>query len=108
MLIGAVPALANEGPDQRASDDANSAANNVGQSLSDNFITAKIKAKYATDSIVKNSDVDVKTTDHVVELTGGVSSKAERDRAVELAKGTDGVMRVSDKLKVVTPAAMPR
>ena len=64
MLMGAVPALANEGPDQRASEDANSAANNVGESVTDNFITAKIKAKYATDSIVKNSDVDVKTTDH--------------------------------------------
>jgi hypothetical protein len=74
------------------------AANRAGEVLSDGALTAKIKSKMALDDLVKARTIDVSTTNKVVTLQGTVSSAAERDRAVQLAKETAGVARVIDKL----------
>ena len=42
-------------------------------------------------------------TGSVVTLTGTVGSSAERDRAGRLAKETDGITKVVDKLEVRKP-----
>lgn len=63
-------------------------------------ITAKIKAKMALDDRVKAAKIDVDTAGSVVTLSGRVASEAERTRAVQLARETDGVTSVVDQLTI--------
>jgi hyperosmotically inducible protein len=63
-------------------------------------ITSAVKAKLLADSTVSGLRIDVDTENGVVTLTGDVKSKAEADRAVMLARNTDGVTRVVNHLKV--------
>jgi osmotically-inducible protein OsmY len=76
------------------------AANRAGEVFSDGALTAKIKSKMALDDLVKARSIDVTTTNKVVTLNGTVSSAAEHDRALQLAKETTGVAQVVDKLSV--------
>lgn len=69
-------------------------------------ITTAVKSKLAADDVVKSYRIDVDTRDHVVTLSGAVDTPAARTRAVELARGTDGVRDVVDQL-TVTPGATP-
>jgi hyperosmotically inducible periplasmic protein len=73
---------------------------------SDPGITTAVKAKLAADDAVKAYRIDVDTKDRVVTLTGAVDNSAARERAVQLARGTDGVNNVIDNL-TVSPAATP-
>lgn len=66
----------------------------------DTSITAAIKAKMAADEHVKASNIDVDTKNGVVTLSGTVSSKAEADRAVAIAKEAEGVKSVTSHLVV--------
>ena len=63
-------------------------------------MTAKIKSKMALDDAVDAAAIDVDTSGSVVTLSGRVSSQAERDRAVRLARDTEGVTSVVDRLVV--------
>ncbi|HEX2455185.1 MAG TPA: BON domain-containing protein [Vicinamibacterales bacterium] len=63
-------------------------------------LTAKIKAKMALDDRVHSTAINVDTKDGVVTLSGEVSSEMERQRAVLLARETNGVRSVVDNLKV--------
>jgi hyperosmotically inducible protein len=76
------------------------AANKAGEILTDGALTTKIKSKMALDDSVQARAINVTTRDHVVTLSGTVRSVAEHDRAVQLAKETDGVTQVIDRLKV--------
>jgi osmotically-inducible protein OsmY len=76
------------------------AAHEVRAELSDAALTAKIKSKMALDDTVKASDIRVTTEDHIVTLRGPVGSIAEHDRAVQLAKETNGVRQVVDHLGI--------
>jgi hyperosmotically inducible protein len=77
------------------------AAEEVGKNIGEAAITAKIKAKMALDDSVRARSVDVSTTGTTVTLNGNVRSGTERDRAIALARETDGVKRVVDHLVVV-------
>jgi osmotically-inducible protein OsmY len=72
----------------------------VGEAVGEAALTAKIKSKMALDDLVKARTIDVDTEGSLVTLTGTVRSKEERDRAVRLARETDGVTEVVDRLKV--------
>ncbi len=76
------------------------AATKIEGALSEGALTTKIKSKMALDDYVKARTISVDTAGSVVTLTGIVGSNAERDRAVRLAKETDGVTKVVDKLEV--------
>ena len=65
--------------------------------LSDGTLTAKIKAKIALDDRVKALDLNVDTRDGVVTVTGNVQSSAQRERALALARETNGVRQVVDR-----------
>ena len=80
--------------------DAAVAAQKTENTLSDAGLTAKIKSKMALDDSVRSRSIDVSTTDHVVTVRGTVRSDAEHDRAVQLARETNGVTRVVDQLTV--------
>ena len=80
------------------------AAETVGEKIDDATITTKIQAKYFLDRDVKAGAMDVTTKDGVVLLDGSVPTQAARDRALLLARETDGVVQVVDRLKVQGPA----
>jgi hyperosmotically inducible protein len=63
-------------------------------------VTGKIKSKMVLDGLVKARDIHVESDGTGVTLTGVVDSEAERKRAVELAKETEGVTSVIDHIRV--------
>ncbi|MGE5815087.1 MAG: BON domain-containing protein [Acidobacteriota bacterium] len=76
------------------------AGNRAAEVLSDAALTTKIKSKMALDDTVKALDINVTTKDGDVTLSGYVHSQKERERALALARETNGVRRVTDQLKV--------
>jgi osmotically-inducible protein OsmY len=70
------------------------------ETLNEASLTAKIKAKMALDDTVKASAINVTTRGTTVTLSGTVSSQAERNRALSLARETDGVAQVIDDLHI--------
>ena len=75
-------------------------ASEAQKALTNGALTAKIKSKMALDDTIKAAGIHVDTRDGVVTLTGTVRSQAERRRAVQLAKETQGVTTVTDHLTV--------
>jgi hypothetical protein len=63
-------------------------------------ITSKIKAKMALDDVVRARTIDVTTEGKIVTLTGTVRSPQEHDRALALARETEGVSRVVDRMAI--------
>jgi hyperosmotically inducible protein len=76
------------------------AAEQARRALVDGSLTTKIKAKMALDDTVKALDIDIDTEGSTVTLSGVVATNAQRERALQLARETDGVTRVVDRLRV--------
>jgi osmotically-inducible protein OsmY len=75
----------------------------AGAAVDEGALTAKIKAKMVLDDLVKARAINVTTSGSTVTLSGSVQSRKEQDRAVQLAKETDGVTHVIDRLEVPQP-----
>jgi osmotically-inducible protein OsmY len=75
-----------------------------GDTFSDAWLTAKVQSKFYLDDDIRGRDIDVSTERGVTTLTGSVGSAAERRQAVAIARNTDGVLEVQDKLEVTPPA----
>ena len=73
----------------------------MGGITGDAAITTAVKTKMLADTTVSGLKIDVDTKDGIVSLSGNVASSVEKRRAVEIAKETDGVKSVSDRLKIV-------
>lgn len=73
-------------------------ANRAERTLANAALTAKIKSKMALDDTIEARRIDVDTTGSVVTLSGTVRSSSERTRAMQLARETDGVTQVIDRL----------
>jgi hyperosmotically inducible periplasmic protein len=74
------------------------AAEKVQETLNEAALSTKIKAKMALDDMVKARAINVTTRGTTVTLSGVVESKPEHDRAMALARETDGVTQVIDDL----------
>lgn len=72
----------------------------TGEVITDSWITTRVHAKFVDESLLKDSDINVDTKDHVVTLKGTVMTAAGRARAVEQAKEVEGVHRVIDQLTI--------
>jgi osmotically-inducible protein OsmY len=72
----------------------------TGETITDGWITGKVKTKFVDEALLKGSDIKVDTNDHVVTLKGTVKSSAARERAAAIASGTEGVTRVVNQLVV--------
>ena len=83
----------------RAGDAAGRAADRAGAAVTDAAVTSAVKAKFLADETVKGLRIDVDTDAGVVTLNGNVSSRAEADRAMTLARNTEGVKNVVNNLK---------
>lgn len=79
---------------------AREAGREAGAAFSDASITTTVKTKFLADDTVKGLNIDVDTNNGVVTLTGDVSSRAEAEKAMTLARETDGVKNVIDKMQV--------
>jgi hyperosmotically inducible periplasmic protein len=75
-------------------------ANKVERVASDAALTAKIKSKMALDDTIAAIDIDVDTSGAVVTLNGYVHDAQQRDRALQLARETKGVVSVVDRLTI--------
>ena len=75
-------------------------AEKTGEYLDDSAITAKIKADIISDSLLKASQINVTTTNGVVNLSGIVDSKQSIDRALEIARANQNVKSVENGLAV--------
>lgn len=80
---------------------AGRAATRIEETLDEAALTTKIKAKMALDDAVKARAINVTTRGTTVTLSGTVESKAEHDRAMALARETDGVTQVIDDLRML-------
>jgi len=72
----------------------------TGEAITDSWITTRVSASFVNETLLKGSNIDVDTEDHVVTLTGVVGSAAAKARAGTIAQSTEGVTRVANKLVV--------
>jgi osmotically-inducible protein OsmY len=72
------------------------------------WITTKIQAQYFVDPDIKPWAIDVTTgSGGVVTLEGRVDSDEDKQKAVRIARETEGVTRVDDRLRVEAENATP-
>ena len=62
--------------------------------MTDTWITTKVKSELATTDGVKSMDIDVKTVDGTVTLTGMLATEMAVEKAVAAAKSIKGVKDV--------------
>lgn len=72
----------------------------TGEVMTDGWITTRVHAQLVDEALLKDSDIKVETNDHVVTLTGTVLARAGRTRATTVARGTEGVRRVVNRLTI--------
>lgn len=72
----------------------------TGEVMTDGWITSRVHERFVGEDLLKNSDISVDTSKHVVTLTGTVTGRAGRARAASVAKHTEGVHRVVNRLTV--------
>ena len=72
----------------------------TGEVMTDAWITTRVHARFVDEDLLKDSDISVDTSKHVVTLKGTVTGRAGRARATSVAKGTEGVHRVVNRLTI--------
>lgn len=80
--------------------DLKTGSGTVGEKIDDAVITTKVKAALLGDSQVNSGDIGVVTQNGEVQLSGFVNSQAQIDRATEVAKGVQGVTKVTNEMSV--------
>jgi hyperosmotically inducible periplasmic protein len=73
---------------------AHAAGNESDHPVTDTWITTKVKAELATTDGVKSTNVDVKTIDGVVTLTGVLTTPLAVKKAIAAAESVQGVKKV--------------
>ena len=66
----------------------------------DAAITTEIKSKYVADSVVSAFNINVTTYNGTVTLSGAVDRIMARNRAVSLARQTNGVRAVNNRIVI--------
>jgi hyperosmotically inducible protein len=75
-------------------------AESAGEYVDDSVITTTIKSKLGVDDFLKSFQVDVKTRQGVVQLSGFVDTQKAIDKADEIANSVKGVKSVKNDLIV--------
>jgi len=91
---------------REAAQSAKDTAHKTGNAITDGWITMKVHSQFVPEDALKDSDIDVDTVHGVVTLNGTVASAAGKTRAVAIAKATDGVTSVTDKLRIAATPDM--
>jgi len=69
-----------------------------GEYVDDAVITAKVKSAILEEPTLKSAEINVETFKGIVQLSGFVRSRADINRAAELAKGVKGVKSVKNDM----------
>ena len=77
----------------------------VGTQIDDTVVTTKVKSALVADPEVKGFDIKVETRKGEVQLSGLVESQAQVDRALTVARGVEGVMRVENHMTLKSGSA---
>jgi osmotically-inducible protein OsmY len=72
----------------------------TGEYFDDTVITTKVKAAIFDEPSLKSAEINVETFKGVVQLGGFVSSSANMNKAVELARSIKGVKSVKNDMRV--------
>ena len=72
----------------------------TGEVITDAWIVSRVHSKFLGEDLLKDSDINVDSKDHVVTLRGTVMSAAAKARAITEAKEVEGVKSVVDHLTV--------
>ena len=77
---------------------ATSKGESPGEYVDDTVITAKVKSAMLEEPSLKSAEINVETFKGIVQLSGFVRSRADINRAAELAKGVKGVKSVKNDM----------
>ena len=72
----------------------------VGNTVDDGIVTAKVKSALLADPAVKSFDIAIVTRKGEVQLSGFVDNQAQADRAIEIARGVEGVQSINNEMSV--------
>lgn len=72
----------------------------TGEYVDDSVITTKVKSAFIQDKDVKATDIKVETFKGVVQLSGFVASRAEVEKASQVASQVPGVKAVRNDIRL--------
>jgi len=72
----------------------------TGEYIDDSVITSKVKAAIFDEPTLKVAEINVETFKGIVQLSGFVSSQAAERKAVDVAKGVNGVKSVKNDMRI--------
>jgi osmotically-inducible protein OsmY len=72
----------------------------TGEYIDDTAITGKVKSAILGEPTLKSAEINVETFKGIVQLSGFVSSQANVDTAVKVAKNVGGVKSVKNDMRV--------
>lgn len=72
----------------------------TGEYIDDSVITTKVKAAIFNEPTLTVAEINVETFKGVVQLSGFVNSRADIDKAVQVARGVSGVRSVKNDMRV--------
>lgn len=72
----------------------------VGNTVDDGIITAKVKSALLSYPEIKSFDIAVVTRKGEVQLSGFVDSQAQINKAIDLARGVEGVKSINNEMSI--------
>ncbi len=72
----------------------------TGEYIDDTMITTKVKAAILNDTQLKAREINVETFKGRVQLSGFVTSQADINRAIEVARSVSGVKSVQNDMRL--------
>lgn len=79
---------------------ATSKQEGTGEYIDDTVLTTKVKAAVLNEPTLKSAEINVETFKGVVQLSGFVSSQADINKAVAVARSVKGVTSVKNDMRV--------
>jgi len=79
---------------------SNPTSKSAGEYVDDAVITTKVKAAFAADPTVKATEINVETYKGDVQLSGFVAEAGDAQKAVQIARGVNGVTSVKNDIRV--------
>jgi hyperosmotically inducible periplasmic protein len=83
-----------------AADKTKDGLSKTGDVMTDGWITTRVHERFVGEDLLKDSDISVDSHHHVVTLKGTVLGRAARTKAADIAKDTEGVHRVVNRLTI--------
>ncbi|MDQ3268465.1 MAG: BON domain-containing protein [Pseudomonadota bacterium] len=78
----------------------NNSVTTMGIKVDDSIVTSKVKSSFLADPDIKSFDIAVITHNGEVQLNGFVDNQTQIDRAVDVARRTEGATNVINELRV--------